>query len=316
MQKRFLARVFSLILIASLMFAFGCENAGIGQKKTGIVKEEIYSGTKGLEMKFLDNLPPSKLYDTASLDIVAELYNRGIYDLNNQNCILHLHGFDSNIFRGLDRNKFCGDMKAKSIEYFQGEKNTVEFKTDTIELMEGIDHFPQKFVITACYDYQTIATPVVCVDPTYYRVTAVKGACTAKDVSLAGGQGAPVAVTRVGVNMMGQDKVSFEIDIKNVGGGNVLRNGIDLYNTCPHNINYEDYDIVEYDINMGKATRVRCAPEIEGAPRVRLTNGEARIICSFSVSEENAYTTPLDIWLGYSYMDSISKSVEIIKTPG
>ena len=95
----------------------------------------------------------------------------------------------------------------------------------------------------------------------------------------------------------------------------LLRSGIDLFNTCPGPIDYQDKDVIEYDIDMRGTTKIRCSPELEGASRVRLTEDTARIVCTFSVSETTAYTTPLNIWLGYSYMDSESTSTEVIKTP-
>lgn len=307
MKKRLM-----VLITVFVLFISGCNlNDSSGPSQS----EDIHSGTEGLDMDFVRNLPPSRIYDTASLTILAELENKGAYDLTERNCLLHLHGADPNTFIGLTKVKECGNMKGKSTEYPKGEKNSVEFGTDTINLMEGLDSLPQNFVLTACYDYETVATPVVCIDPTFYEANPIRGACTVSDVSMSGGQGAPVSVSRVGVNMLGRDRVSFEIDIKNSGGGTILRNGIDLYNTCPGPIPYSDTDIVEYDIDMRGATKIRCSPELDGGPRVRLTGNTARIVCTFSVSETTAYTTPLNINLAYSYMDSISKSVEVIKTP-
>ena len=66
---------------------------------------------------------------------------------------------------------------------------------------------------------------------------------------------------------------------------------------------------------MSGATKVRCSPEIDGDERVRLVNGLGTIFCTFKISGDTAYTTPLRVILDYNYMDSVSKDIEIIKTP-
>lgn len=305
-----------VLLLLTTLFCLtlinGCDfRSESGDEPTG----NVYSGYDGINLEFMNNLPPRRIYDTASLTIVSELENLGTKDIAKEDCVLHLHGFDPSTFIGLKKTQYCGAMQGKSIEYPRGEISNVEFSTDTIELIQGVESFPQNFVLTACYDYETIATPVVCIDPQYDRIDRRDSACTLRDVSLSGGQGAPVSVSNVGVNMIGRDKVAFEINIKNSGDGNILRSGIDLFNSCPGYLNYNDYDIVEYDIKLRNANKIKCSPELEGGSRVRLNNGNAKIICTFEVAQDSAYTTPLNIWLGYSYMNSESKTVEVIKTP-
>ena len=314
MKKHYLAIiVLTLLLISAL--SIGCTRMP-GREPEERFPEEIYSGTKGLEMEFAKNMPPSRLYDTSTLTILLELENRGTSDLSGSNCHLYLSGFDDNIIRGIDKDKQCAtSLEGKSILNPEGGFNTQQFSTDRIDLPDYLDKLPQKMVVTACYKAQTTASPIVCIDPHLYELGPIERACIVQDVTVSGGQGAPVAVTGVNVEMAGRNRVAFNIKVSNVGGGTPLYHGASVFTDCPYRIDPNDYNIVSYDVDMSGGQRVSCAPEIEGDQRVRLVNDRGTIFCTFRISGETAYTTPLRVTLTYNYMDSISKDIEIIKTP-
>jgi len=278
--------------------------------------EEVYRGTRGLVMKFAQNQPQSKIYDTTSLNVLLELENKGTSDLSGSRCWLYLSGYDPNIIRGINQRKLCSTaLEGKSVFNPEGGFSTQQFSTDLIDLPEFMDSLPQKILATACYEYITSASPVVCIDPRQYEIGPIERACNVRDISLGGGQGAPVAVTFVGVEMAGRDKIAFTIRISNVGGGTPFYRGTSLSRDCPNNIAVQDYNIVNYFVDMTGGSKIRCSPEIEGEEKVRLVNGKANIFCTFNVRGNSAYTTPLLIDLDYNYQDSISKNIELIKTP-
>ena len=307
LKRRWLTALIVVLILAS----FGCQR----NLEPGRQEQDIYVGTKGLDIKLIKDLPPSKVFDTSAINILAELKNQGTSDISGGKCYAHLSGYDESIIRGLDKEKFCGsNLFGKSRVFPEGGLDTVEFNTDLIQLPTGVDSLSQKFILTSCYDYETIASPVVCIDPGLFKIKSIQDACTVRDVTLGGGQGAPVAVSRVDVDMLGADKVGFRIHISNVGGGQVLRNGVSLSgrgsNSCPFNLDYDDYNIIDYSIQMSGGNMISCSPE-----HIRLVNDKASVFCKFDVPGNNAYTTPLQIKLNYAYLDSISKTVEIIKTP-
>jgi hypothetical protein len=190
--------------------------------------------------------------------------------------------------------------------------------------------------VTACYEYQTIANPVVCIDPKLYDPFPYERACSVQSVTLASGQGAPVSVDKIETDMM-KGKVLFKIAISNKGGtsaattktsilsrnvpqtgrkGTVLSSHSSVVNDCPFNLDYNDYNIVDYFVDMTGGSIIKCSPEIDGDQRIRLVDGKGTIYCYFTVPENQpAYTTPLNIVLDYNYMESVSKNVQIIKTP-
>lgn len=303
-----------LLLVFVLFLVVGCKQ-GIKEGQ----EQDIYSGTRGIEMDFLPNFPPSELYDSSSLNIVAELRNKGAYDLSGSNCYLYLTGHDDSIVQGIDRQKYCGDLEAKSSYNFEGGYDRVEFSSTSIFLPEELDKLDQNLVLYACYEYRTTANPVVCINPRIYELRAGEDACTVRDVGMSGGQGAPVSVDSVEVDMM-KGKVQYKIHVSNTGGGHVLSRHTSLspssYHSCPFNLEYDDYNVVDYEVEMTQGFKEKCSPNIDGDQRLRLINGRGTIICTFNIGDSGtAYTTPLRISLDYNYMDTISRNIKILRTP-
>ena len=85
----------------------------------------------------------------------------------------------------------------------------------------GADKYSPEILVTACYRYKTIADPKVCIDPNPFRAVQERKVCEVRDQSLGGGQGAPVAVTKI-EEQVGSDKIHFRIFIQNVGDGEVI----------------------------------------------------------------------------------------------
>ena len=325
-----------VLLTILISFSYGCKPRTPGTTPEG-EGQDVYKGYKGLEMEFMKNLPPAKMYDTTPLNILIDLHNGGTFDLTGR-CELYLHGYDTNIIGGLWKTQPCGFLEAKTkFGNPEGGRDSVEFETDIIQIPEGIDSLPQDFVVTACYEYETLANPVVCIDPRLYEPVPIERACNAMDVILSGGQGAPVSVDKVEVETM-KEKVLFKIHITNRGGtttstrkilggtfgsqkketgrrGTVLSWHSSIIDGCPFNLDYEDYNIVDYDIDMTGGSLIRCTPEIDGDRRIRLVDNKGVIYCYFDIYGDSAYTTPLNIQLNYNYMESISTKVDIIKTP-
>ena len=332
MKKEVLIFVFLVLLLV----CGGCKKAREEPTAvTGITPGGAVTGTKGITMRFAKNLPPNRIYDTQPLDIVVELNNKGAYDIAGPaDCMLHLSGYDETILPGIDKDQDCGFLEGVSVYNPDGGSTTKEFRTDTIYLPEGVDVYEPTFMLTVCYRYRTVANPIVCIDPNYYQITPQQRACAVKDVMLPRGQGAPVSVDRVDVDMM-QGKVRFKIYVSNKGGVEIKpekrgifrkkkiaprRLGVVLspdvaVSRCPMDLEYEDYNIIRYNVEMTGSYPIECKPQIDGEYKLRLIDNKGVIYCIFPVSGNEAYQTPLKITLDYVYMDAISKKVEILRTP-
>ena len=128
---------------------------------------------------------------------------------------------------------------------------------------------------------------------------------------MGGGQGAPVGVTYVGVNMVGGNAV-FEINVQNQGTGKVLSPYSDIRSCGQASIERTDLDKIAYNVQLSGGTKVNCRPQ-DGI--IRLTNNNAKIICTFTIDGPSAFETPLMIDLDYNYIDSFTKQIQIVRTP-
>ncbi len=125
------------------------------------------------------------------------------------------------------------------------------------------------------------------------------------------GQGGPVSVSYVGVDMIG-DTAVFEISVHNSGGGRVLSPYADISNCGESTLDYDDLDRVGYSVEMTGGSLVSCSPS-NGI--LRLSNDVGKMVCTFHVTGTTSYETPLMITLDYNYMESTQKGVQIISTP-
>src|SRR3989338_9829815 len=308
--------ILALLLISLLLLSCKGVPSGEEPRDTAAILRQVQTGTQGVEISVLPNYPPPVLYDQNELVALVEIKNRGNHDLEPQDCFLQITGFDPNIILGaFNVPRSCaenmGTLEGKNVYNTEGGVNQLEFKSSTITLPTGVFDYKPTFNFVTCYNYQTVANPSVCVDPLLFQVTAEQRTCTPHDVGMGGGQGAPVGVSLVGVDMVGR-KAIFEINVKNFGSGRVLSPYSDIHSCGQASLEYTDLDKVGYDVQMTGGSLLDCKPR-DGL--VRLTNNLGKIICQFDVPGASAFETPLTVKLNYNYIQSFQKGIQIVKTP-
>ncbi len=198
-----------------------------------------------------------------------------------------------------------------------GGMEVYEFPSYIYYLPESLDQFRQPIMVTACYSYVTRATTMVCIDPKPNSNS--KKACIARDVSHSGGQGAPVAVTRV-EQQASSGKVVFTISVKH-SKKNSLDELFDItqlfYKCNPHAgaiVKPSDKNVVDilYVELSGEDITMSCS----GGGKIRLdTAGNGQFTCTAYMNQmsESAYEAPLLVELGYGYGKNIYKEITIKK---
>jgi len=276
---------------------------------------DFRTGTQGLRMTFIPNLPPPKLFDREPFNVMIQIENLGTSTLQSPDAI-YLSGFDPTIITGISTyGKPMPALDGRGPFMPQGGIDTVSF-TATIASLSGrrIDKYAPTILATACYHYETVASAQVCIDPNPYAPTSVQRVCTPSAVSL-GSQGAPIAITNVEVQPS-PGKTRFKINIQNTGGGDVFKAGPQYLQKCnPYNpgLSFNEIDFVQLlDASVsGQSITTSCKP-LDNDGHIRLTNGQASLFCETSDLLGNApYITPLNIVLGYGYRQSISTNIEI-----
>lgn len=339
MDKKSFFAIFILFVVFLIVSGASCPikrkanpNDAEQNLKTGT---HIFEGSDGLVVSFVKDVPPNRVYSGEPLTIAFDVYNRGATGVGGESgnsAYLYLSGADPNIVQ-FDISSFPKvlDVPGKNEVLGVGGYSTVSFETSSnVDLTGGMDSYKPKFVGTVCYSYETSASPVVCLDPSPFGTFAGEKACKVLDVSLAGGQGAPIAVTKV-EQMPMKGSTQLKIYVRNVGKGKVIRS--DKLSTCTQ-VGTQDYDKINkldgYYVGVGSSGALNMDTLSERSPSsdvgfssgmscspdsLRLVNNEAIIICKYNFDDvsNQAFTSPITIKLFYSYVESTTpREVEIL----
>ncbi len=297
-----------------LISATGCERKeGIGIGKKG----EAAKGTEGLIISFLRNFPQDSYLVGSSneeISVAVDVRNKGTYpETSSPNGNIYLSGFDDDIIT-LEKSKSISGLSLPGVSSLnpEGGIDTIEFKGQIITNKIKVDKYEPTILATVCYEYVTKDGPSVCIDPKPFDETQEK-VCQIGDITLAS-QGAPVAITKIDEEAS-TNKIRFKIHIKNVGGGDIIK--LNALGKCnPYgsaDLERDDFDrVVLGEVTVG-SEKLSCEPLAEGRV-IRLFNGEGFVICTLDKpSAGSAYTTPLNIELGYGYRSTILKPIKISK---
>ena len=324
-----------LILILLLFFlvpVLGCKISKEAKKST----QDIRTGTEGISMRFLPNYPPPLIHaESASnfFDATLELTNRGVYpqpdSLEKLDGSVYLSGFDKNIIGFTPEGAFeLGrlNLQAKSAINAQGSSDVANFKGEIRLANLNVELYEPTLLATACYKYETLAGPSVCIDPNPYSTVKEKKVCEVNGITLSS-QGAPIAITKIEEEAFAQE-IQFKITIKNVGIGDVIK--LDSIQKCnpfgTEKLGREDIDKVYVkEITIGQQG-LTCWPFSDGLTKapsgyIRLINGEGSVICRLTKGQgqsgyqggNTAYTTPLKIVLSYAYKNTAETKFQIKK---
>jgi len=298
---------FILALAIILTIVSGC--SGVFTTNSGINQPDFRTGTQGVEIRLLENSPPATMYENSQLTLAFELWNKGSYDFFNG---VYSISYDPS-YMTLDRSAGeLPELYGKSVENPIGEKRIISLLGTTKSLPSQLERITLPLVITACYEYSTIASPAVCIDTDILsQIPANKKSCAVKTVS-SSGQGAPVAVTSIVPRMYAGTgdtvRPEFTITIKNLGKGFVIASDR-IYEACaPDAIVAEEFNVADLKVTLSDS-QLRCRPD-----SLKFIGGQATVICTLDEGIDKifgTYSAPLIIEMNYGYSISLSKSFEL-----
>lgn len=194
-----------------------------------------------------------------------------------------------------------------------GEMTVIPFTGRIVNWPKGLDKTerPMPFLVTNCYVYSTYAAPQVCIDPDPYGLG--RKVCKPKTITYKGGTGAPVAITSIEQENT-KYKVYFQINIKNVGPGNVFDMG--YMERCspyyPGRLSTQHLNKVYIiDARIGNQ-HLTCTPD--RGMGVKLVNGLGTVNCVYNLeyqTAKSAYETPLIVEVAYGYAESMERRTMI-----
>ncbi|MFQ5621702.1 MAG: hypothetical protein ACE5FT_07750, partial [Candidatus Nanoarchaeia archaeon] len=149
------------ILLCLLIILAGCQGQTRDERR--VVNWRV--GNMGLNMRFLPDLPPPRVYDDTELTVVLEVNNMGATPVG-PNDRIYLSGFDPAYITGISTFGLpLEDSEGKTSYNIQGTTQFATFQATPIKLSSrSIDFIPINLLATVCYNYQTVATENVCVD--------------------------------------------------------------------------------------------------------------------------------------------------------
>ncbi len=294
----------SIILIGLLFLGIFAVSGCI--QSTAEEKAERYSfvgGLKGLDMSFMANQPPARVYEGQQFTIAIDIENKGEADISEGRLIIE--GVDPASF-GIDEPtqtiaalpgiKKAGDSTipgGKTIMTYIGTGKTVEATTQ-----------PMPLRITAIYPYKTTGVALICLKENIYTQTAGGSEiCTLTGEKIVESSGAPLQVTYVEELPTG-----FNIKIENKGPGTPFIDADDTPTIAekPGDLGFGELNKVRISAKIGDgAVAVTCSQ-----PTLTLTNDVAETFCAANLGQAPAeFTDILTIALNYGYMQSINKNI-------
>ncbi len=188
-------------MVTALLFVAGCN---------GISPMEIYRGTSGVDIRFMDSAPQTELYEESEVMISVEAWNRGAYNLiyDDEFAIIGVN-YDPLYFRSVsDATTIDGRIETpvwlhgRSLEWPDGERDLVNVALLEVRGIEGTRERPTTNIkANICYPYMTFLTENVCIDVDIYDI-ADTPVCKNQPMYSYSSQGAPVTITRIESQML------------------------------------------------------------------------------------------------------------------
>lgn len=298
-----------ILIFSIIMLSIALTSCGPSTTTTSNQNVDYHTGSQGLYMRFLPDTPPTKIYANSPMDIMIEYSNKGAYNIAGGR--IYLSGFDTQYIS--PNPSMEPNLQAEGKSQFNPDgrlTQTVDFPVSQVTLPSGVDRITQTIKATACYDYMTVGSIEVCVDPKTTN-TIKESICQVQPSYGGGTQGAPVAITRVEEEAY-KGKIQFRIYFSNVGGGTVISRT--ALNDCHTTLKREDANKIEVESVEYSGRSMRCQPI---NPITLDDSGNGFIYCEDTIptTVTDAYKTVLQVRLRYGYRSSISQNIEILAAP-
>ena len=328
-----------MLLLAALLLS-GCSSLSFGGNKAETT--DIHKGTAGLEVEFLKEAPPSKMQspavgETALFQLGIGISNKGAADISRAyvsfdtgplvKFIKWNEEAGSSVTQiGASGNRISISLEGKSELYPEGKTTMAFADAELLSIDPGKKSETAEVTAHLCYEYRTFAATEVCMDPDIYNQKNIRKSCTVRDVSLSGGQGAPVAVTGIKEEMKYDEEImlpELTVSVKNAGSGTVFMSD-NVEDACgpAGTIGINTITIVDVDVaGMSKSSGKLKCPET-----LNLKDNVGEFKCILKKENLNAYerdelltidqgTWPatMKIELGYGYRRMQSRRITIEK---
>lgn len=327
-----------IILVTSILlfFILGCTSSS----STKTTKEiDVRIGFNGLLMEFLKNTPPQKIFEDDVFPVVIKVRNNGAYSLEKDSKAILSLGVEKDYtkkvellaggkIQKLDGNAATFNLEGRTKINVKGEEEVISYNIQAGKVDPQSEFHISTVISTLCYPYQTELDATVCIDTDISGIRPGKKVCKLQDLVFNNGQGAPVAITKIEVQMLptqesqsqgyGRIKPQFLIFVENRGQGTVIRKESVKEFCTQSGTTHKNINIVYVDASLS-GQKLKCQLEAtEGTTfpgHIKLKDKKDIIWCfkEDGIPAQDTYLSPLNIILTYGYTQSISANYMIQK---
>jgi hypothetical protein len=200
--------------LCTMLLLSGC--ASISLWGGGTPEDKIHAGTKGLVIA-LDKTNPTTAYSGDVITLYGTLTNDGTADVDNAQLVISA---DNKFLQLAESGTRTAQLLGRAADTPVGEQMPLRIGVKALTLGPSQENANGEVRFDICYPYKTDASAQVCIDPDIQSKTTKP--CTMGTLTLGGGQGAPVAVTRVETVIVREQNKPipiFSITLSNAGDG-------------------------------------------------------------------------------------------------
>ena len=306
------------VLLVSILIINGCQDFGFGKKQAKQPQQQAFvGGTKGLEIAFSQDEPPSIVLDNnqETFFITLLVRNVGEFNIPVGKLIASLSGVQQSSFGIASMNtvnsfELFGTIKDREFVTPGGEDflefGEASFKSD----IPGTTSFPLRADV--CYTYQTKAVSSICLKRDVLR-KSFSDVCEINNNNVqVESSGGPIQIINVRENSVGNSKVKISFKVVNKDVGAVYEPGT-FSNAC---VGHEDdKDRVKVTVsNPQNNFNIECTQfGNRNSGAIKLINKEKDINCMISTSniQEVSFKDVIIFTADYQYRQGVQTTIVV-----
>ena len=297
-------RLLTLPLILLLLFLSGCSSGSFNIFNP-------YTGSNGIQVSFMQGLPPNVAYSGIHYNVGLKLINYGALDADNAYLVMGTDDFGGAL---INSPTYTFNLKGKkNVHFFRGETNYKIFDAKAPNIGSRKEASVNVNYLL-CYPYETKAQLSICITPNPNIYSNERSGCRYTPSVQVSPQGAPVDVVEVDETPVpvsdNEVKIRFKIIIKNLGNGFVVSKS-NYKGVCDGNVNFKDFGKVDVSAYLsGKP--LTCFPtKVTLSPRSSQPNTAVFSCVSDPMPIGASRVSLLDISLKYGYFLSGNKNLMV-----
>ena len=313
MQKKYIIFLSLLILIIA-----GCTSG----KNNKVPDVGFIGGTEGLvpKLEIISSQPNEVLdNDVEPFQIALSLQNKGEHTVAANEVITTLAGIDLNAFQIIEKDGVSKNLD--QLEKLRKEGGNLIPASETAIVYEASYKYDeptdkvQDLAVNFCYKYRTTATADACLKKEVTR-PSTESLCKIDDKKVVGNSGAPVSVFLLTERPAGKNQLTFTIQVKNNGKGDVYAQDFLSKGKCIEDQPMKNKLNVKVEFPDGNPV-IKCGKlndKNEGT--ISMIQNTASLSCTVDTStlQDSAFTKSLQVHLDYVYKDDVSTKLTIRST--